>query len=337
MRLGGERRQQDGGANLIEIVPGLKVGLRAALMLFAAVFVVGIAILGFGNVEITEFALNYSLLTRKVERKTYTSGRYWISPFNYFVKFPAIVRTVQFSDSQLQSDLAPDEHGDVVLRSRTNDGLDVSIELSFQYQLNHSSIYNLYTELGPSPWFHNTFVRVAIDRLTEMATKYTANEFFIDRTEIGKAMEADLKTDFERRLHSTIFSFQLRSVGLPAEFEDAIQQTEVKKQDVQVARAEQNSTHVSLDTQLMQAKRRTKVKLNKGEAIAASTMLANAADITQYNSTQVKSADGYAGVIADLDGKEQDLLAYMETRVMREHASDKSTIGLSLPSAVVTA
>lgn len=278
--------------------------------------------------------MNYSLLTRKVEKKTYTSGRYWISPFNYFIKFPSIVRTIQFSDSQLQSDLAPDEYGDALLRSRTHDGLDVSVELSFQYQLAPSTLYTLYTELGPGAMFHNTFVRVAIDKLTEMATKFTANEFFIDRTEIGKAMESGLKKDFEQWLYSTIFSFQLRAVGLPTEFEDAIQLTEVKKQDVQVANAEQNSTHVSLDTQLMQAKRRTKIKLNKGEAVAASTILAVNADIAQYNATQIKSANGYSGIISSLGGKEQDLLAYMQARVLRDHASEKTTIGLSLPSAV---
>ncbi|CAK0907051.1 unnamed protein product [Prorocentrum cordatum] len=98
-----------------------------------------------GNVEITEHALNYSMLTRKAERRAYTAGRYWIGPFNYFIKFPAILTTIQFSDAKMQADLA--QSGEAELRSRTQDGLDVFIELSFQYQLQSVNLYDLYTNL----------------------------------------------------------------------------------------------------------------------------------------------------------------------------------------------
>merc|ERR1740121_3204255 len=191
-----------------------------------------------------------------VDPEPFASGRYWISPFNHFVRFPAIVKTIQFSDSTMQSDLHSDEQGDKLLRSRTKDGLDVFIELSFQ----------------------------------------------------------------------------LRSVGLPTDFEDAIQETEVMKQDVRVAQAEQSSTKVSLETQLMQAKRRTQVAASQAQAKAKSLMLANSADIAQYNIMQEKSADSYAGILEKLDSKEPDMLAYMETRVLRDHPSELTTLGVGLPA-----
>merc|ERR1712137_1043994 len=75
------------------------------------------------------------------------------------------------------------------------------------------------------------------------------------------------------------------------------------KQDMQVAKAEQESTKVALATELMKAKRRTKVRANKADAFAQSTMLANRADIEQYTLTQHKAADSYAMVMNALDGK----------------------------------
>merc|ERR1719272_675829 len=129
-------------------------------------------------------------------------------------------------------------------------------------------------------------------------------------------MEQELKQDFEKQLYATIFSFQLRAVSLPVEFEDAIQETEVMKQDLQVAKAEQNSTRVALETELMKAKRRMQVKGNQAEASARSTMLTNAADISQFTMTQHKAADSYAMVTKALDGKEADVLEYIETRVL---------------------
>jgi len=285
---------------------------------------------GLGSVEVTEYALSSSLMTRKVEKEAFGSGRYYIGPFNHFIRYPATVSTIQFSDQKMQTDL--DIMGEPVLRSRTADGLDVTIELSFQYQVLKETLYSLYTTLGQFPEFHNTYVRVAVDRLTEIATLYTANEFFVDRTRIGKAMEKDLKKVFEDQLFGTIFSFQLRAVGLPEDFEDAIQKTEVMKQDVHVAEAEQNSTRVSYETKLIQAKRRVKVKENRGSAIAQATMLENTADIEQMIATQEKAADSFEGVKKALDDDEGDLLNYVQSRVVRDHRGDKTTVGLTLPT-----
>lgn len=346
MRLGGgpggppggpppPRRRDPPGEGLldpIEIMPGMKLSILSITGITAIIMAVLIAVTGFRAVEITEYGLAVNMATRKVEKAPYGSGRYWIGPWSYFIKFPAVVKTIQFSDSRLQEDLGIDEQGDPMLRSRTADGLDVTIELSFQYQLHQDKIYGLYTTLGAGKDFHDTFVRVAIDRLTEIATEYTANEFFVDRTKIGKAMEKLLKQEFEDRLYATIFSFQLRSVGLPEEFEKAIQTTEVKKQDVHVAEAEMQSEKVALETQLMQAQRRTKVKKNVAEGFAESVMLENTADIAQYKATQEKAAESYKAVLKNLDDKEGELLAYVQSRVLRDHVSDKVTLGLTLPA-----
>lgn len=300
-----------------------------------AFVVVVVGLFGWANVEVTQYGLNYSLLTRKVENRTYIGGRYWIGPFNYFIRFPSTVTTIAFADDAMQLDLAPGETGERKLRSRTADGLDVNIELSFQYQLQKEQVYDLYMLLGGWPDYHNLFVRLAIDRLTEAATNYTSPEFFTERTQIGHSMEAQLLQDFKARLYSTVFSFQLRTVDLPKAFEDAIQDTEVMKQDVRVAEAEQNSTRVSLATQLMQAQRRTKVKANKASGLSQSVMLDNTADINQFTATQEKAADSYAAVMEQLDENQQDLLDYMEVRALRDHPSEKTLIGLAMPHGSV--
>jgi regulator of protease activity HflC (stomatin/prohibitin superfamily) len=332
MRLGGEARPLPNRAAPPAPLDGItgffqnsSLGLAAS---FGAALII-VVLYGFGSVEITEYALNYSLVTRKVEKKTYESGRYWISPLNRFVRFPAVLTTIQFSDSDMQADLT--SPGEEKLQSRTKDGLNVAIELSFQYQIMMDKVYDLYVTLGQYPQCHNVYVRLAIDRLTEAATAYSANEFFTQRTIIGRAMEEQLRKDFEEKLHAMIFSFQLRTVALPKEFEDAIQETEVHRQDLQVAEAEQNSTRVSLETQLIQAKKRTQVKWEKGEAEAAAVMLDNTADIQQYLAMQHNSADSYAAVSDELGAKEQTLLEYMQARVIRDHPSGKTMVGLSLP------
>jgi regulator of protease activity HflC (stomatin/prohibitin superfamily) len=313
-----------------EIAPGIRIAWTTLAAICAGLLFLFVVVFGIGNVEVTQFALCSSLITKKVETRAYSSGRYWIGPFAYFIKFPAVVKTVQFSDEKLQTDLFIEEKGNPMLRSRTSEGLDLVIELSFQYQLIKEKLFELYTTMGAGSDFHDIYVRIAMDRITEIATEYTANEFFVDRNRIGARMEEVLRKEYEEHLFATIFSFQLRTVGLPQEFEKAIQLTEVKKQDVHKAEAEQNSTEVALETALMQAKRRIKVKAQSADAVAQSTMLANTADIEQYNVTQHLAADSYEGVLKSLDSKEGDLLSYIQSRVLRDHPSDKTTVGLSV-------
>jgi len=326
MRLG-NREEAEARGFTPSISPDDKVKISGIVV----VVLIVLLFMSFHNVEVTEYALCYSLLTRTVGTQLYTSGRHMIGPFSYFIKFPSVLTTVQFSDVKMQYDLDAFQRGESELQSRTRDGLDVRIELSFQYQLLPEKIRELYLRMGPYPDYHNIFVRFATDRLTESTTWFSANQFFIERTRIGKRMEEWLKNDFEGKLFSTIFSFQLRSVGLPPEFEDAIQQTEVMKQETKVALAEQNSTLVALETDLMIARRRTKIASNKAEGQAAAVMLANKADIAQYKATQKKSADSYDQVLKKLDDKPEDLIMYMQARVLRDHPGDKTMVGLSLP------
>ena len=62
-------------------------------------------------------------------------------------------------------------------------------------------------------------------------------------------MEMSLNQFFMENFFATVEFFQLRDVHLPSEFEDAIQLTEVKKQDIQKAYAEMNQTRVQLENE----------------------------------------------------------------------------------------
>ncbi len=80
------------------------------------------------------------------------------------------------------------------IESRTSDGLEVVIEISFQYVLQHENLYHLYNKYGSR--YQIVFQNVAIDVLTEEATKYTAYEFFWDRGRIKDDFQkVNLKTN----------------------------------------------------------------------------------------------------------------------------------------------
>jgi hypothetical protein len=89
--------------------------------------------------------------------------------------------------------------------------------------------------------------------LTEEATKYTAYDFFMDRGRIKEDFQVNLDKVFSQICYANIQFLQLRSVDLPNLFEQSIQLSEVKKQDIQKAQAELNKVRIEMDTKIKAA------------------------------------------------------------------------------------
>lgn len=137
------------------------------------------------------------------------------------------------------------------IESRTSDGLEVILEVSFQFSLQPDKLFSMYSSYGDK--YLTVFQNVAVDILTEEATKYTAYDFFMDRGRIKDDFQANLNRHFNSTCNSNIQFLQLRSVDLPNLFEESIQESEVKKQDIQKALAELNKVRVEVDTRIKSA------------------------------------------------------------------------------------
>ena len=110
----------------------------------------------------------------QIDPKVHENGMYYLGIGHSFIKFPKNVQTIEFSHER-SANRGP-------IDSRTLDGLEVTLEISFQYVLQPEHLFNLYNKYGP--FYTKVFQNVAIDILTEEATKYTAYEFFWDRGRI---------------------------------------------------------------------------------------------------------------------------------------------------------
>jgi hypothetical protein len=96
-------------------------------------FIIGIVIigggvliiLGFSTLQATEIGLDYSWISMTVDKKLYENGLYFIGIGHSFIKYPKMVQTVEFSKERGSQRRA--------IQSRTKDGLEVTLEISFQY------------------------------------------------------------------------------------------------------------------------------------------------------------------------------------------------------------
>jgi len=279
----------------------------------------------FDSLEYQEMGLNYSWISEQIEPNPYASGRHFLGPGNHFIKFPKMVKTIYFI-ADFRSGGGNKGYVGPPLESRTRDGLNIQLEVSFQYRLKFDTLYDMYTTLGPQ--YEHNLVRMAIETITVATTKHNAHFFFSNRTTIGVEMHEGMKKAFNSHGFSEVPFFQLRGVHLPKEFEDAIQESQDKQQDVTIAALEQKTNRVSYQTEVLKAEQAVKVKINEAEGEVASIVAANAAFCKQYQFTQEKQAEALEQLMQTSGWNQRQLLDYLKIRAVREHPSEKTTINL---------
>jgi len=289
-----------------------------SVIIVASIALTVLFFFSFDTLEYQEYGLNFSRITETVERHPYTSGRYYVGIANHFIRFPRMVNSVLFSDDDTGAKQGP------ALQSRTRDGLNVRLEVSFQYRLKFEKVFHLYSTLGKD--YEPTFLRMAIEQLATAATDHSAHFFFTNRTAISAVMHQRLDHHFQERAFSEVPFFQLRTVHLPHDFEEAIRETQVKQQDIQIASLEQKTKTVTFKTRVLQAEQDVKVLVNQAEAEAASINASNRAYCKQYKVTQDLQT-GALSQLAETSGwNAEELLHYMRIRALRNHPSDRSMI-----------
>jgi len=297
--------------------------MQACVVPTVVVIVVSLAVLliaGFGSLEYQEYGLNYSWVGETVEDKPYSSGRYYLGIGNHFIKFPRMVIPVLFSDDQADKKQGP------ALQSRTRDGLNVRLEVSFQYRLLYERVYDLYQTLGKD--YEPIFLRMAIEQLSIAATEHDAHFFFTNRSSIGTEMHDRLNSHFKDRAFSEVPFFQLRTVHLPKDFEEALKDTQVRQQEIQIATLTQKSQTVTFRTRVLQAEQAVKVLTNQAEAEAASILAETSAYCQQTKLTQDLQTSALTSMVKASGWNAKQLLQYMRIRAVRDHPAEKSMISM---------
>jgi len=268
-----------------------------------------------------------------------------VGPLNGLIRYPSVQQTVYFENFP---DWDPDSTNEVLrppVKSRTNDGLEVSVKVSFQWQLEAGSLRNLYDVLGGAedlltgervetkPSFIGLIIRLARGSLTQVCSEYTAGQFFANQSAVEVAMKMRLSETFnqpEKKLNIAIKDVQLRSVDLPDKYEDAIARTQAEEQAYETAKAARETQKTQKETEVMLATKKQEQLMLEAEAQADKTRQENQAWIDQYTKFQQDQATAYASILAELGsttGNKFDvLLELMSQKALKEHDQSKSTL-----------
>lgn len=263
----------------------------------------------FQQVDYNEYALKQDLITREINSQVYEEGLYSIGFWCRFIKFPSIYRTIAFSDD------SGDNYD--VIAAQTSDGLDISIELSFQFRLNKTEILDLYSEFGED--YVQYYITVARGELRNVAADYKAVEFFYNRSLVSTAMGAVLQGK-QSELHCEIGGFQLRETTFPRAFEEAIEDVVVAQQDIQTALYEQQAARVRAETEIIQAQAEYNITIIEAQAVAKTLNITLTAEgLALFDFSQVVGFN------------QTQLLTYLWIKAILEHDDSYLIVGIDTP------
>lgn len=103
--------------------------LKYLCFIILGIFIIGGGILlafSFKSLDATEIGLDYSWVSKTVDKTTYKNGLHFLGIGHSFIKYPKMVQTLEFAHER-GADARP-------LQSRTKDGLEVTLEVSFQFR-----------------------------------------------------------------------------------------------------------------------------------------------------------------------------------------------------------
>lgn len=300
--------------------------IGAFIILLIIITVAILIIVSFSSLEATEYGLDYSWISQTISPTTMTNGLHYLGLSHSFIKFPRTVQTIEFSSS--------DTANRQVLQSRTSDGLEVKLEISFQYTLQPENLYKLYMKYGEH--YSHVIENVAIDVLTQQTTKYDAYNFF---SEIGKIKD-DFQKTLDVELSTTCFSnvqfLQLiKNVDLPDLFEEAIQESEVKKQEIEKATAELNKVKVEVDTLIKSAIIQKDVTINLAKGEAESIIKQNDANIASFSQTQTSLTDAYSKLKNTLKMTNEELIKFIKAKLINSSRTNM-IINITSPDLITS-
>jgi len=158
-----------------------------------------------GKLEYYEMGFSRNKVTGTVNRKkVYAGGTHFVGLAKNFVKFPSIAIATSLEDLSVYT-----------ASSELDAGTPAVLDVNFQYLLVQDELIDLYeaTNINYRPYIRN----IAIDKVKNIAPKFTADEYLEDRITVEQEMREELKMEL-RNVHVDVIDMQLLGISFPPAF-----------------------------------------------------------------------------------------------------------------------
>lgn len=272
----------------------------AIIVLVIVVITISATLFGvsFAKLDANEVGLDYSANSLTLDlTQLYSPGVQFLGLGHSFIKFPTTIQELAMTGS------------DAVL-ARTYDGLQVTIQAKILYELTKevnalASLYLMFPDDYVTPYTH-----IARAVIRDVASEYTAFEFWTYRDNITTQMQTDLGLKFAD-VFAYVSNFLLTDFDLPDLFQTALQATEVALQEQAKVQFEISTTITDTQTAVLASSKTAEIIALQANATATALVLDYDAEVVRVTANIGAEVVSYAALQTALGLNEQELIAYV--------------------------
>jgi hypothetical protein len=196
---------------------------------------------GITTISSTEVGVEYKTVEAKLVPDLILEGLHGITPFSQVIRWPVIYQTTTFT--------GPD-----IIDCNSKDGLQIILDVSFQYVPQISKIYELtkiYKDFDNYKLVLNATARSSI---RHTCSDFTSVDFQRSRSLVHNQLEQDVRKSIQDVLYSTVVELQLRNIDRPRAYENSVETAEAARSDIPLALNEREQRLTSSKTKLVESK-----------------------------------------------------------------------------------
>jgi len=194
------------------------------------------------NVSHSQFGIAYNNHTCTAQSGVYNEGKYFLGTATTMFLYNRIVINIELT-------------GDQSLQCLTYDGIQVVLDITFQYQIIEGELHTIFFDFGEEETLRDFIKTTARDSIRDVCATKTAQNFYEERGGIEQAMTAGLTSDMAlAKAHVVIRLLQLKNVELPILLKNAIEQKQRSEQDIHNALNERAGALINAQTLMETAK-----------------------------------------------------------------------------------
>jgi len=259
---------------------GVAGGLICFLCCVGLLLTVILIPLSIRNVGYSEYGIAYDNLTCQYEDHIYTQGKYVLVPSVSMFHYNKIIVSIELE-------------GDENIQCLTEDGIEIQLDIVFQYQIIKEELTSIFMEFGPEESLRDFLTVTAIDSIMDTCSLSTAQSFYESRGEIELAMLNGLQNDFLlSQCHVVVMLLQLKNIWLPFELEQAIEFKQRSEQDIDNALRERAGALIVAETVLETAKVNADTLIIMAEA-EADALMTEAEEVAKSIETVFRNRGSY--------------------------------------------
>lgn len=307
-----------------ENVQYIVAGCVCCVLLITSIILIAVSV---SVLEPNEVGIEYNTVQEEINtEKAFESGRHFLGVGHHFIIYPKTLQTVKFSNTPPADAPAIDV--------RTTDGLVVSIDVSFNFKLiaTVGELSELYLNFGEMPEVVTAYNRIARNWVRVVASRYTAFEFFFNRTQIQEDMQATLNDELIKA-HGTVESLQLLNLNMPAAFDDARTRQETAVQEIEQRQSERTVANIQAETLIRRVAKEAEVIVLNAEAQAESLKLEAAAQVEAVRAQFAAERESYQLLAKELNLTPTQLLSYIWLDAVK-NGMDNSLVKLDMPTTI---